>query len=161
MVLPYIVTNKPQDEAFVRNIQENIEGLTKKDITIDKRFNKSKGIIGCKHERDFKSMVSNNISQNCHITASDVTNYHTMFSPIISGTRVNTVRQNPDRVVMYYVSVPREFLKLYKFVNLIADVIFVNVTPSLINMPHGIYVVTVQHFPSLTAKNLSKYLKGL
>ena len=51
------------------------------------------------------------MSQNFHITDSDVTNDHTMFSPNLSGTRVNKVRQNPDRVVMYYVSVPREFLK--------------------------------------------------
>ena len=101
------------------------------------------------------------MSQNFHITDSDVTNDHTIFSPNLSGTRFNKVRQNPDRVVMYYVSVPREFLKLYKFVTLVADVIFVNITPLLITISYGIYFVTVQHVPSLTAKKLSKYLKGL
>ena len=79
--------------------------------------------------------------QKCHITESNVTNNHTMFSTNLSGTRVNKVRQNPDRVVMYYVSVPREFLKLHKFVNLVADMIFVNVTPLLITISNGIYFV--------------------
>ena len=101
------------------------------------------------------------MSQNCHITDSGVTNDHTMFSPNLSGTRVNKVRKNPDRVVMYYVSIPREFLKLYKFVTLVADVIFVNVTPLFITISHGVYFLTVQHVPSLTAKKWSKSLKGL
>ena len=37
-------------------------------------------------------------------------------------------------VVMYYVSAPREFLKLRRFVNFVADVMSVNVTPLLITM---------------------------
>ena len=144
-----------------KNIHQNIEELTKKEIAIDKLYTKSQGIIGRTSERYFKSMASNNMIQNCHITDSDVTNDHTMFSPNLYSTRVNKVQQNPDRVVMYYVSVPREFLKLYKFVTLVADMIFMNVTPLLITISYGIYVVTVQHFPILTAKKLSKSLKEL
>ena len=101
------------------------------------------------------------MSHNCHITDSGIINAHTMTSPNLSGTRVKTVRHHMDRVVVYYVSVPREFLKLYKFVTLVADVTFVNVTPLLITISYGIYFVTVQHVPSLTAKKLSRSLKGL
>ena len=101
------------------------------------------------------------MSHNCHITDSGIINAHTMTSPNLSGTRVKTVRHHMDRVMVYYVSVPREFLKLHKLVTLVVDIIFVNITPLLITMSHGIYFVTVQHMPSRTSMKLSKSLKGL
>ena len=118
-------------------------------------------IIGHPSERDFKSLVINNMVQNCPITASEVTKYHTMFGLNLAGARGKTVQQKLDRVVMYYVASPNNFIKIHKFVTLVVDVIFVNVRPLLITIPHGIYFVTVQHVLSLTAKKLSKYLKGL
>ena len=60
------------------------------------------------------------------------------------------MRQKPDRVVMDYISVPKDFLKLHEFVNLVKDVMFVNGAPFLITMSRGINLVTV-------AKQLSKY----
>ena len=69
------------------------------------------------------------------IFASDVTNAHTMFGPNLASTRVNTVRQNPDRVVMYYVAVPKDFLRLHKFITLMKDVMFLNGAPLFITMP--------------------------
>ena len=44
---------------------------------------------------------------------------------------------------MYYVAVPREFLKLNKFVTLVADLIFVNNIPLLITMSRGIKFVII------------------
>ena len=57
-----------------------------------------------------------------------------MFVPNLAGNRGKTVRQNPDRVVTDHVAIPREFLKLHKFVTIVADVMFVNGTPLLITM---------------------------
>ena len=88
-------------------------------------------------------MVSNNIIQNFPITASDVTNSHIMFGKNLSGTRVKTVWQKPDRVVMDYVAVTNDFIKLHKFVTLVADVMFVNCELFLITMPHVINFVTI------------------
>ena len=87
-------------------------------------------------------MVSNNIIQNFLITASDITNAHIMFSPNLAGTRVNKVQHNPDRVVMDYVDLPREFFKLHKFVTIVVNVIFVNGAPFLITTACGIYFLT-------------------
>ena len=79
-------------------------------------------------------MASNNIIQNFPITTSEVTNSHTVFDRNLTGTRGKTVRQNPDRVVMGYVAVPKYFLKQHKFVTIMADVMFVNNTSLLIIM---------------------------
>ena len=69
----------------------------------------AQGMIGHPSERDFKSMVSNNMIQNWPITASDITSSHTIFGSNLAGTRGNTVRQNPDRLVMYYAALPKDF----------------------------------------------------
>ena len=110
------------------------------------------------YERDFKSMVSINIIQNCSITASDFTNVQTMFGPNIARTRGNTVRQNPDIMVIYYISVPSYFLKIHKFVTIVADVMFVNGASLLITISRGIKFVISEHIPTRMAKKLSKSL---
>ena len=90
--------------------------------------------------------------QNCPIIASDFSNAHIRFGKNLSGTRGNTVIQNPDRLVMNYFAVPKDFLKLHKFVTLVADVMFVNSTQFLITMSRGIKFVTDKHIPNRTAK---------
>ena len=61
------------------------------------------------YKRDYKSMVSNNIIQNCPITDSDIPNAHTIFGTNLNGTRVKTMQQKMDRVVMDYIAVPKDF----------------------------------------------------
>ena len=114
-------------------------------------------MIGHPSERDFKSMVSNNMMQNFPITASAVTNAHTTFGNNLAGTRGNTVRQNLDRVVMDYVAVPRVFLKLHKFVTVVTDLMLVKNVVFLISMYCGIKSATIEHMTTRTAKKLSKY----
>ena len=93
------------------------------------------------------------------ITASDITNSHTMFSPNLTGTKGNIVQQNPDRVAIDYVAVSKDFMKPQKFVTLVADVMFVNGAPFLITVSRCTNFVTVEDIPTPTAKQLSKYLK--
>ena len=97
--------------------------------------------------------------QNCHITASDATNAHTMFAPNLLGTRGEILRHNLDRVVMDYVAVPKDFITLHNFVSLVAAVMFVNGAPFLITMIPGIKFVTFKHIPTRTDKRLSKSLR--
>ena len=62
---------------------------------------------------------------------------------------------------MYCIAVPKVFLKLHKFVTLVENVMFMNGTQLFITMSNGIKFVTVQHVVTHTAKQVSKYLKGL
>ena len=82
-----------------------------------------------------------------------------MFGPNLDGTRGNTVRQNPYRVVMDYVAVPKCFIKLHKFITLVENVMFVNGALLLITMSRGKQFVTAEYILTCTAKQLSKYLK--
>ena len=88
-------------------------------------------------------MVINNMIKHFLITANDVTNPHTMFGPNIDGTRWKKVQQNPDRVAVDYVALPREFMKLNNFVTLLVDVIFMNNIKCLITMSNSIKFMTV------------------
>ena len=94
--------------------------------------------------------------QNLPITASDITNDHTIFGSNPAGARGKTAQQKPYRLVMDCVVVPTNFIKLHKFVTIMSDVIFLNGVPFLIIMSHGINFVMVKHIPTHTAKQLIK-----
>jgi hypothetical protein len=53
---------------------------------------------------------------------------------------------------MDYVAVSREFMKLHKYVTLVADVMFVNGVTFLVTMSRGIKFVTAEHVPTRMAK---------
>ena len=72
--------------------------------------------------------------KNRLITAYDIINDHTMFDPNIAGTGGNTEYQNPNRVVVDYIVVPKELFKLLKLITLMSDVIFFNRPTFLIAM---------------------------
>ena len=110
--------------------------------------------------REFKYMVSKNMIQNCPINASGVTNAHIMVGTNLSSTRINTVQQKLDRVVMEYVAVHKDFLKFRKFVTLVVNLMFVNSVPLLITRSCGIKFVTVEKVPTRADKQFIKSLKG-
>ena len=51
--IPSINDNKPQYVAFIKTVQENFEGLSKKEIATAKLARKSQVMIGYLSERDF------------------------------------------------------------------------------------------------------------
>ena len=87
-------------------------------------------------------MLRNNLIQNCPINVSDVTNDCAMFGINLDGAWGKTVQQKPDRVVLDYVSISKDFVKLNKFVTLVVDVMFFNSAPFIITMSRGIKFVT-------------------
>ena len=52
---------------------------------------------------------------------------------------------------MDYVSVPKDFLKIHKFVTLLEYVMLVDSAPFLITMSCSIKFVTFEHIPTFTA----------
>ena len=79
-------------------------------------------------------MASKKTIQNFPINTSDITNDQNIFDQNLTGTRGKTVWQTPDRLVMDYNAVPKDFIKTHKFVTIVEDVMFVNGAPFLINM---------------------------
>ena len=101
-------------------------------------------------------MARNNIIQNFPINASDITNDQTIFVPNLADTRVKTVQYNPDMLVMNYVAVPKDLLKLHNFVSLLVDAMFVNSTPFLITISRGIKFVIFKKITNHTSEQLIK-----
>ena len=78
-----------------------------------------------------------------------------MFGTKLDGTRGNTVRHNPDRVVMYYVDVPNDFLRIQKFITLVFNTMFVKVEIFLITMSCGIKFVNIKHITTRIDNQMS------
>jgi hypothetical protein len=57
-----------------------------------------------------------------------------------SGT---TSRRKPEHVQVDYVQIPRDFVKIHKYVTLVADIIFVNGLPFLVTLSRGISLVMI------------------
>ena len=140
---------------FVQTVRQNYEGFTKKELEKATISRESPGLIGAPSERELNYLVSRNLD-SFHVTILYVENSHKIFRPILGGVSGNNTRQNPEHVTTDYVDIPRDFLALHKYVNLVADVMFVNNIPFLITMSSGIKFVTVEHITIRTSKQLSK-----
>jgi hypothetical protein len=57
------------------------------------------------------------------------------------------------------VQIPWDFVKMHKYLTLVADVMFVNVLPFLVTLSRGISLVTIEYLPSRTAKRLVHTLR--
>ena len=88
-------------------------------------------------------------------------NSHTIFGPDIAGVIGKTVRHDLYHVTIGCVAIPRDFLKLHKYINLVYDVMFVNKIPFMITMSLGIIFITVEHVTTRTTNQISKSLKIL
>ena len=145
-------------KVFVQTVRQNYEGYTKKEVEKAILARKASGLVGCPSERDLKYLVSHHLS-DCPVSADDITRSHTIFGPDPKGIRGKTTWTPPEHVTTDYVQIPRDFIKLHKYVALVADVMFVNNIPFLITMSRKIKFITVEHIPTRTAKQLSKGLK--
>ena len=109
-------------------------------------------------DKKFKQMISGKSLDDCSIVSNDVTNARAIFGPNRPGLRGETVRQRPECVVPEYLETPKDFYRLHHFVNLTADVMFVNGIPSFTTLSQDIILGTDEHVPSCTAKQLGKSL---
>ena len=123
-------------------MRNNYEGFTKIDVERSVLARKAEGLIFRPSERDLKHLMSSNLTDFL-VTIPDMNNTHTIFGPILGGTRGDTVRQKLEHVTPDYVAIPRDFLALHRFVYLVSDVMFVNNIPFLITVSRGIKFVTV------------------
>ncbi len=92
---------------------------------------------------------------NCPVTTNAVQNAHRIFGPDLAGVRGRTLRWPPDSVTTNYVQIPRALLERHQWVTLAVDVMFVNGVPFLVSVARGLNLVTAEHMPTRTAKQLA------
>ncbi len=115
----------------------------------------AQAMLGHPTDRDFLEMVRSGMILNCPVTPNAVQNAHRVFGPNLAGVRGRTVRRPPDTVTTNYVQIPHAMLEWHQWVTLAVPVMFVNGVPFLVSMARGLSLVTAEHMPTRTAKQLA------
>ncbi len=120
---------------------------------------KLEDFIGNPTERELTGMVRKKLIANCPVTVQDIHNANRIFGPDLANLKGKTTRKQPEHVRVDYVKIPRDLVKMHKYVTLVADVMFVNGLPFLVTSLRGISLVTIEFLPSRTAKRLALTLE--
>jgi hypothetical protein len=139
----------------INMVQKNMEGFTKCKVEEAKAACKVQGMLGHPTDSNFLGMVASNMIANCDVTKNAVKNANPIFRPDLAGVRGRTVRTTPEPVCIDYVQIPMAILDRHSLVTLTIDCMFVNGVPFLVSVPRGLNLITAEHTPSRTAKNLT------
>ena len=145
--------------VLVQTVQGNYEGYSKREVLKAKEARRAQAMMGNPSEKDYKTMVSNNLIPECPITSTDITNARAIFWPDLPSVRGKTVRTTPAPVVADYMAVPQSLVDANKAITLAADVFFVDGIAFLLTVARRIKFVTAEHLPVRTALSLSKHMK--
>jgi hypothetical protein len=116
-------------------------------------------MIGNPTEQEFLWMVLEKLIANCPVIVRDVHNANQIFCPDLANLRAKTTRAKLEHVRVDYVKIPRDFIKIHKYVTLVADVLFVNGLSFLVTSSRGISLITIEFLPLRTAKCLALALQ--
>ncbi len=89
-------------------------------------------MIGNPTKQEFVGMVREKLITNCPVTVQDVHKANQIFGPDLADLRGKTTRTKPEHVRVDYVKITGDFIKMHKYVTLVADVLFVNGLPFLV-----------------------------
>jgi hypothetical protein len=70
-------------------------------------------------------------------------------------------RTKTEHIRVDYVKIPHDFIKMHKYVMLVADVLFINDLPFLVTSSRGISLIMIEFPPLQTAKRLALTLEQL
>ncbi len=144
----------------INTVQKNMEGFTKREVDEAKAARKAQGMLGHPTDRKFLGMVRSNMIANCDITKNAVKNANLIFGPNLTGVMGRTVRTTLEPVCINYVLIPRAILDSHWLVTLTIGSIFVNGVPFLVSASRGLNLITAEHTPSRTTKNLLQASPG-
>ena len=115
-------------------------------------------MIGAPTEREYQSLVRNNLLNDCPVTNSDIVNAHTIFGPDLANLRGKMVRRKPKHVNTELIEIPQSLVDRQKNVTLVADVMFVNGVAFLVSSSRNIMLTTIEHAPDRKAPKLGYLL---
>jgi hypothetical protein len=140
---------------FVQMVRGNMEGYTQREVEDARAVREAQAMLGHPTNRDFLGMIRSGMILNCPVTPSAVQNANRIFSPDLAGVRGRTVQRPPESVTTNYVQIPGALLEQHQRVTLAVDVMFVNRVPFLVSVARGLNLVTAEHMPTRTAKQLA------
>ena len=145
-------------QSPVSTVRKNYEGFTKRQVQQATRARRIMGMIGAPTQREYQSLVRNNLLNDCPVTNSDIVNAHTIFGPDLANLRGKMVRRKPVHVNTELVDIPQSLVDRQKNVTLVADVMFVNGVAFLVSSSRNIMLTTIEHAPDRKAPKLGYLL---
>jgi len=95
-------------------VQKNYEGFTKRQVQQATRARRIMGMIGAPTEREYQSLVRDNLLNDCPVTNSDIVNAHTIFGPDLANLRGKMVRRKPKHFNTELVEIPQSLVDRQK-----------------------------------------------
>ena len=141
---------------MVQTVNENESGYSARQVSDVKRARELYSKVGFPSNKDFKSLIKNNMILNCPVTADDVDRANNIYGPSIATLKSKTTRTKSKQVVTDYVDVPPAVLDSNKYITLSADILFVNHIPFYATISRHIKFNTVEDIPSRKLPQLIK-----
>ncbi len=141
--------------SFIQTVRGNMEGHTQRKVEDARAAREAQAMLGHPTDRDFLGMVHSGMILNCPVTPNAVQNTHRIFGPDLAGVRGQMVSWPLDSVTTNYLQIPCALLERHQWVTLAVNVMFVNGVPFLVSVAKGLNLVTAEHMPTRTGKQLA------
>jgi hypothetical protein len=141
--------------SLIQTVHGNMEGYTQREVEDAHIACKAQAMLGHPTDCNFLGMVRSGMILNCPVTPNAVQNAHHIFGPNLAGVRGQTVRRPPNSVKTNYVQILGMLLERHQWVTLAVNLMFVNGVSFLVSVARGLNLVTSEHMPTRTAKQLA------
>jgi hypothetical protein len=151
--------NRRPRHTHINTVRQNFGGYTKKQVQQAELTRCFMGMVTSPSKQNFQAMVRLNMLKDCSVTNGDICNAHNIYGPDLASIRGKTVRQKSERVITYFVEIPKTILSIYGRITLVADVMFINSVQFLVLALHSINLIAIAHAPPpQTASSLGALL---
>ena len=147
-------------KIFVNTVSGKMEGYSKRQIKGAEQASALYAKLGYPSHKDFKWILRSNQIKDCPVTVDDADNALNIWGKNVAALKGKTTRRKPMPVKGNQLRVPREFMKLHKYVHLTADIFFVNKIPFFITLSRNIDFTAVTHLKDRKAKTIFEAFKS-
>ncbi len=115
-----------KEYVLMSTVRGNFKGYTRHNIKKARKARRLQGMIGNPTEQEFAGMVHEKLIANYPVTVQDVHNANQIFAPVLANLRGKTTRTKLEDIRVDYAKILQDFVKMHKYVMLVADVMFVD-----------------------------------
>ena len=108
-------------------------------------------MLGHPSRKYFEGMVHANLIANHPRTPQKISLSHQLFGENLAGLRGNTVQNKTKQMRIDFVQIPRDLIKLNKYMMLTVDIMFVNILAFVIKYGRGITLIMAEFIPNQMA----------
>ena len=146
-----------KDLVFLNTISKNKECFSKIKIKSDVKARELQHTLGFLTVKEVNWIFISNQIQNYSVDTKDVENSELIWGKDVPYIKWVTTRKKLIQVTEDLIRVPKDSLKLNKYLFLTMNIIFVNKIPFLITLIRNIDLTSTSHLPTQTARDIHKY----